>query len=47
MLFLPPWLCQAIAVLSLSGIGCAQAVQPTALREVARTVALGGDVLER
>ena len=44
MLSLPPWLCQAIAVLSLSGIGCAPAVQPIALRDVARTVALGGDV---
>ena len=44
MLSLSPWLCQAIAVLSLSGIGCAPAVQPIALRDVARTVALGGDV---
>lgn len=44
MVSLPPWLCQAIAVLSLSGIGCAPAVQPIALRDVARTVALGGDV---
>lgn len=34
----------ALAVLSLSGLGCTQAVQPIALREVARTVAMGGDV---
>lgn len=44
MVSLPPWLCQAIAVLWLSGIGCAPAVQPIALRDVGRTVALGGDV---
>lgn len=34
----------AFAVLSLSGLGCTQAVQPILLREVARTVAMGGDV---
>lgn len=44
MVSLPCWLRQAVFVLSLSGIGCTQAVPPIALREVARTVALGGDV---
>lgn len=34
----------ALAVLSLAGIGSAQAAPPIELREVARTVAMGGDI---